>query len=67
MLKITRLFNKSAPNKNDSNRPVFSKNNGNRSASGKNVSNSEIGSGNDGMEHAKKSRKLKAYFLRKKP
>ena len=60
MLKTTRLPDKPAPNRNDGSRSASSKNDNSRPASGKNNGDDKIdGYGGDGVEHAKKSGKLK--------
>ena len=61
MLKITRLPDKLAPSRNNSNRSAFNKNDNSRPVFGKNNSNSEVdrfGIGENDVEHAKKLRKL---------
>ena len=68
MLKTTRLLDESAPGRNNGSRLVFSRNNNNRPISEKNDNNSEVnrfGIGGNGVEHAKKSGKLKSQKLSK--
>ena len=67
MLKMTGLPDKLAPSKNNNIKPTSNKNNGSKLASKKNDSDNKVEYGSDSVEHAKKSRKLKAYFLGKKP
>ena len=57
MLKITRLFNKPAPGRNDSSRSVSYKNDNNKPAFKKNNGNSKVNRfdiGGESIEHAKK-------------
>ena len=61
MLKITRLPNKLAPNRNNNSKSASNKNDNSRPVSEKNDGNSEIdgfGVGKNGVEHAKKLGKL---------
>ena len=62
MLKITKLFDKSAFGKNNDNKSAFNKNNNSRSAFKKNNNsnkNNEFGISGDIKKHAKISKKLK--------
>ena len=56
MLKTT---NESAPNKNDGSRLASSRNNDSRPASARNEGNGEVDGFGGGVEHARKSEKLK--------
>ena len=63
MLKIIRLPNKPASNKNNNNKSVSSKNNNNKSIFRKNNSNSKVNGFDiswNNIKHAKKLRKLKS-------
>ena len=61
MLKITGLFDKLAPSKNDGSKLIFNKNDNNKPVFGKNNSNNEINRFNidrNDIKHIKKSEKL---------
>ena len=60
MLKTIGSLNEPASSKNDGSRSASNRNNGSRLASGKNDGNGEVdGFGDDGVEYARKSGKLK--------
>ena len=60
MLKMTRSPEKPASSRNDGSRSASSRNNDSRPASGRNDGNDKVDRfGGDGVEHAKKSGKLK--------
>ena len=63
MLKITRLFNESALNKNNSSKSAFSRNNNSRPVFKRNNGNNKVnrfGVDRNGVEYVKKSGKLKS-------
>ena len=61
MLKMTKLPNKPAPNRNNNSRLASNKKNNSKPASGKNNNNSKFdGFDDDSMEHAKNSGNRKA-------
>ena len=63
MLKTTRLLDKPAPSKNNSNKLAFSRNDGNRLAFKKNNGNNKVGFGGDNMKHSKKSEKSESQKM----
>ena len=60
LISMLKTTNEPAPSRNNGSRSAFRRNNGSRPASGRNDSNNEVNRfSGDGVEHAKKSRKLK--------
>ena len=66
MLKMTGLLNKPVSSRNNGSRSAFSRNDNSRPVSRKNDGNGEVNRfGDNGVEHAKKSGKLKGKKLAK--
>ena len=65
LISMLKTTNEPAPNKNNSSRSAFSRNDDNRLASEMNKGNGEVDRIGGGMKHAKKSGKLKGQKMSK--